>query len=109
MPVPLGGRIQSAKLPTDCRIIDKGTSVIVAGTGPVTLDPHAVQEFQLRQIVTKTISWTECKTTLIKDVREMNQTEFICANVIDGQTIYEGDSGKRIQQFLISQNGSANQ
>lgn len=94
-PVQLTDRVQLARLPNDCHLINEGTSIIVAGTGPVTLNTGIEQKFELRQEVTETISWKKCNTTMDRNMRgrEMIQTDFICATVIDGQSTHYGDSG----------------
>lgn len=88
----LGGPIQAAKLPNDCRSMSKGhESVTVAGTGYYTIKgTDHDDDLVLRHANFTTISARKCKKMLPD---EIHIPEVICVNIANNQTAYNGDSG----------------
>lgn len=88
----LGEVVQAAKLPTDCRPVHKGNIPVIAlGTGQYTIeDSEENKQFALRQIEFVTASTAECAP-----IMQLWDTDhkLICAKVVNGQSIYHGDSG----------------
>lgn len=88
-PVQLGGRIQLAKLPKDCRILDKGEELVIfAGTGSNSVEPLRYT-IDLEYGISQTSSWAECDTIL----GNLNHPRHICAKIRNGQSMFYGDSG----------------
>lgn len=91
--IELSPKTQIAQLPTECQSIHNGgESVIFAGSGDYTIEdsPYNVLP-RLRHGSSKIVSSDQCNNIL---TMKINQSLAICANVIDGQTSYAGDSGR---------------
>lgn len=84
----MGENVQAAKLPTDCQSPAINEAVIVAGAGIDKIHRLYDNPPVLRYAHTHTIA---CTSSRVGDGLELDS--LICAQVVDSQSAYSGDSG----------------
>lgn len=90
--------IKPIHLPTECDCLHLGNeSVIAVGNGLSKIDGTFLDR-RLRHAIFRTISSKQCKKRLTATNKSssasLNPSSIICAESSNGQTVYQGDSGK---------------